>query len=306
MRELEPAREVGELGHRGEHRCAVEGGVDLHDAAARLPVADVVDEVGGELRGDRAARRNVIFGWIAVTTSGARELLPVLEDDAGDAAVAREHTRRPGPRCGSRRRTTGRSTRSRRSRRPCRPRERPTRPGGRRRRRRSSGAPSRSRCRARTDRPTCRSARSAPSRSSPDRSRRTDRGCRRCDIVISRVTSPDRPHVEPAEPPREPELLVEVGRALRPDRGRDRHQHRAEHVGEAADPRVPPLDRVGVVLRELRERLVVLRGVVVVLDDAPPVGERQEVRARPGRPCSRGARARGRAGSCRASGSSRS
>ena len=90
---------------------------------------------------------------------------------------------------------------------------------------------------------------------------------------------PDRLHVEPAEPPRQPQLLVEVRGLLRSHGGRDRHQHRAEHVGEAADPGVPALDRVGVLLGELRERLVVLLRIVVVLDDAAAVGERQEVRA---------------------------
>ncbi len=89
----------------------------------------------------------------------------------------------------------------------------------------------------------------------------------------------DRLHVEAAEPPGQSELLVEIRGLLRSHRGRDRHQHRPEDVGQAADPGVPPLDRVGVLLRELRERFEVRLGVVVVLDDAPAIGEREEVGA---------------------------
>ena len=36
-----------------------------------------------------SSRRNEIFGWAVVTTTGAVELLAALEDDAGDAAVRR-------------------------------------------------------------------------------------------------------------------------------------------------------------------------------------------------------------------------
>ena len=93
-------------------------------------------------------------------------------------------------------------------------------------------------------------------------------------------------HVETAEAPREPELFREICGCERTELGRRGHHQRPEHLGEAADPGVPPLDRVGVSLRELRERLVVLLGVVVVLHDAATVGERKEVRPHPRRPVS--------------------
>ena len=43
---------------------------------ARAPVLDVLDERRRQLRRARSARRNVIFGWIAVTTSGADSSSP--------------------------------------------------------------------------------------------------------------------------------------------------------------------------------------------------------------------------------------
>ena len=73
-----------------------------------------------------------------------------------------------------------------------------------------------------------------------------------------------------------------------PTRGRRRHQQRAEHVGQAADPRVPPLDRVGVALartsRTPRSSSARRRRTARC---SAPVGERQEVRADRGAPGSR-------------------
>ena len=51
---------------------------------------------------------------------------------------------------------------------------------------------------------------------------------------------------ETAELPRELQLVDEVARAARSDPRRDRRQQRTEHVGEAAEPRVPTVVRVGV------------------------------------------------------------
>ena len=84
--------------------------------------------------------------------------------------------------------------------------------------------------------------------------------------------------VQPAEPPRGLQLLGEVADPVRSEPRRRGHEQRPEHVGETADPRLPPLERVGVLLGELGELGVVLRRVVV-LDDVAPVGERDEVRA---------------------------
>ena len=98
------------------------------------------------------------------------------------------------------------------------------------------------------------------------------------DIVISRVTSPTVFTSSPRNRHARRSCSARSPGRCDPTPRRGGHEQRPEHVGEAADPRVPPLDRVGVVLGELGELVVVLRRVVV-LHDAAPVGERQEVRA---------------------------
>ncbi len=107
-----------------------------------------------------------------------------------------------------------------------------------------------------------------------------------------------------AELPGELRDVLDVGGLLRPDVRRRLHQQRAHDVRDAADPRLELRPLVGVVLGELRDRLVVLA------PRRPTAGSSRRgaagSRAPAGRPCSRTARARGRAGSTAASGSSRS
>ncbi len=100
------------------------------------------------------------------------------------------------------------------------------------------------------------------------------------DIVISRVTSPTDFTSSPRNRQTSRSWSIRSAGRFEPTVGRRGHQERSEHLGQAADPRVPLLDRVRVVLGELGELVVVLRRIVV-LHDAAPVGERQEVR--PGR-----------------------
>ena len=98
-------------------------------------------------------------------------------------------------------------------------------------------------------------------------------------IVNSRVTSPT---------PRTPSLRIfhavcalrqQVAELRRADVRRHAQQQRPEHVGDALHPRLPLRQRLGVLLRELRDRVVGLRRVVRVHRDRAPVGERLEVRA---------------------------
>ena len=97
------------------------------------------------------------------------------------------------------------------------------------------------------------------------------------DIVIRRVTIRDTAHAEPPVPPRERELFLHVAERPRAEPWRRSHQERTEHIREAADPRLPSLERIRVAFRELRE-LVVVRLRIVRLGDAPSVRERDEVR----------------------------
>ena len=97
------------------------------------------------------------------------------------------------------------------------------------------------------------------------------------DIVISRVTSPTDFTSSPRNRHTSRSWSSRSAGRLEPTVGGRGHQERSEHLGQAADPRVPLLDRVRVVLGELGELVVVLGGVVV-LHDAAPVRERQEVR----------------------------
>ena len=83
------------------------------------------------------------------------------------------------------------------------------------------------------------------------------------DIVIRRVTSATTAHAEPPEPPRERELFharrrTTASRAV----GGVRHQERAEHLRQAADPRLPSLERIRVAFRELGELVVVRLRIV--------------------------------------------
>ena len=55
-------------------------------------------------------------------------------------------------------------------------------------------------------------------------------------------------------------------------------QQRTQHVGDALHPRLPLREGVGVLLRELRDRVVALLRVVGVDGDGAPVGEGLEVR----------------------------
>ena len=103
-------------------------------------------------------------------------------------------------------------------------------------------------------RPTCRSRRSPTS--TPcicgDANHSSSRSAML--IVNRRVTSRDAGDAEPAQRPREPRLVDEVARAgANRARGGIVVEQRAEHVGQAAEPRVPALVRVGVGVGELRD-----------------------------------------------------
>ena len=78
-------------------------------------------------------------------------------------------------------------------------------------------------------------------------------------IVNRRVTSRGAAHIEPAEPPREPELFEQVAGSPRTDARRDRGQQRTEHLGEPTEPRVPSFVRVGVGRRRIAGSAVACR-----------------------------------------------
>ena len=241
---------------------------DCHDSMSRTKSA-------GSSLGSSCCR-NVIFGWIAVTTSGASSSSPSSSVDAARRAVRGQDPRdaRVRPDLGAERPRAGLDR--------CRDRAHPALRHGPRAEvavadvadrvvRHHVAGPRFVRTRPRADQAVQRHHGLHLIRLEEPIQDVDDRHGHQARHVA------DRLHVETAEPPDEPELIDEVGGSLRSDGRRCGHEERTEHLGQSPDPRVPCLDRVGVVLGELGELVVVLRGVVV-LHDAAPVGERQEVR----------------------------
>ena len=286
-----------EAGLGGELGQPVDRDVHLHRAAARLPALD------RGRRSRRAARarsiwsRNVIFGCVAAITTSARSSSPTRAPRRGRGRCARR-CGRPARRCG-RRAERDRGAAQRLA-------HRAHAAVGEAPRaelavadvadlvvRHHVGGAGRARPGPRADDAADRRARPASAAT-----RTTRRAGRRCSIVKRRVTSATPRDAEPAQRPREPGLVDEIARvAASRACGGIVVEQRAEHVGEAAEPRVPALERVGVgAARTARSARAGARGRRRGAGASGRRGTGRSSRSA-GRSCSRGARARARAGS---------
>ena len=261
----------GEVGKFGQRQ------VDLDDAAAGLPVLDVGHEVVGQVR-----PAHVIQERGARVQGGhddlGRELLAVLQLDAGGAAVVQQDPADPGVGAdlgavlagGVRDRVGDRAHAA------------------------LLEAPVAQVAVAhvadRVVRHHVGGARLVRAGPGPDHAVDRERALdlRRLEPVVEQVGDRhrhqpghvgDRADVEAAVAPGQPQRLLQVAGLARAEVRRHGEQQRAEHVGQPGQPGVPARHGVGVLLRPLGDLVVVPLGVVGVELDRAALGEGLVVRA---------------------------